>query len=225
MAITGAALVAASFWLAGCSSTGYKKSDSAAGSMQDAAAEVQAQSHALEITMGALRDLVNDPPANLPLQYRHYSDALDRLAIAAKRTQATGKRMDHKSEAYFLTWTRQLADLNYEHVRELSQARLTEVTNRFDAVHHRYQDTQAVVEPLIAYLNDIRKALETDLTTEGVASLQTVVRTADQNAAKVQTALSALTAELTISGTRLSSIALQTAVPPQGAQASQNRTP
>jgi hypothetical protein len=208
------ALGLAAVCLAGCASAGYQKSESAAGSLQSAAAEVQAESRSLELTMATLRDLVNEPPADLKLQFKRFGNALDRLAAAAKRTDATGKRMELKNVAYFQAWDKQLTTIDYEHVRNLSQARKTEVTNRFDAVHRRYQETQAVVQPLIAYLQDIRKALTADLTTAGLESVKGIVQNAEANAAKVQTALGALANELTAASTRMAPVALQAAEPP-----------
>jgi len=99
--------------------------------------------------------------------------------------------------------------MDYQHVRELSQTRKTEVSNRFEAVKHRYEDSQAVVQPLVSYLEDLRRALSADLTSDGLASMKAVVGNAEQNAAKVQTALAALTTELTNSSSKLASVGAQ----------------
>src|SRR5947209_10374 len=90
-AIRAAALGLAAAWLTGCASTGYHRSDAAAYSMQSAAAEVQTEGRALELTMGALKDLVNEPPADLKQQFQHFSGALDRLIASAQRTANTAK--------------------------------------------------------------------------------------------------------------------------------------
>jgi hypothetical protein len=211
--IKASALALVVMWVAGCNSTGYKQSDAAAYSMQTAAGEVQAESRALELTMGALKDLVNEPPANLQQQFKHFSASLNRLVAAAQRTENTARRMELKSAAYFQNWDKQLAMIDYEHIRNLSQTRRTAVTNTYETVHHRYQETQAVVQPLIAYLQDIRRALDADLTVGGLEAMKSVVVNADQNAVKVQTALAALASELNNSSTRMSSIVLQTAQP------------
>jgi hypothetical protein len=207
------ALVLAGIGLAGCSSTPHLKNDAAARSMQSAAAEVQAESQALELTMGALKDLMQPPQGDLKVPYQHYITSLERLISAARGTEQTGQRMADKNAAYLHAWDKELAAIQYEHVRDLSQARKAEVTSRFEAIQRRYQDNQDVVEPLLSYLQDIRKALRADLTAAGVASMKSVAQNADTNAAKVQTALAALNSELNNSGTLLSSVVPQAVQP------------
>jgi hypothetical protein len=192
--------------LVGCSSLNRRQNDIAASGMQTAAEEVDAEGRCLELTLGALRELVNQPGPDLKQPFHHFSVALDRLTSAARRTENTGRRMQARNAAYLSSWDKQLAAMEYAHVREVSQARRTEVSARCDALNQRYQENQSAVEPLISYLYDIRKALEADLTANGLDALKSVVQNADQNAAKVQTALAALTTELTNSGTRMASI-------------------
>lgn len=193
----------------GCTSAGYRKSDAAANSLQSAAAEVQAESGAIDATLASLKDLVNDPGSDLKRPYQRFSTSLAHLTAAAERTEHTGKRMTERGNAYFQAWEKQLATIDYEHIRDLSQARKSEVSQRFEAVRQRYQESQQAVQPLIAYLADIHKAIGADLTSSGLQSMKGVVQNADTNAAKVQVALKVLVTELTNSGTQLSSLALQ----------------
>jgi hypothetical protein len=192
---------------AGCSSIGQRKGDTAALGLQKAAAEVQAESRALELTMGALRDLVNEPNGDLKRPLKHYSTALDRLIAAAERTETTGLRMAQRNAEYLQAWDKQLPTIDYEHIREVSQKRKAEVTSRCESINHRYADSQSVVHPLIDYLQDLRRAMNVDLTVNGLEALKPIAQNAQANAEKVQTALTALANELTDSGARLSSLA------------------
>ncbi len=116
--------------LAGCSSAGYHQGNAAALSMQSAAAEVQAESRAIDVTVGTLKDLVNDPGADLQRPYQHFSATLVHLAGAARRTASTGKRMAERDAVYLQTWDRQLSAIAYQHVRDQGQTRRTEVSRR-----------------------------------------------------------------------------------------------
>jgi hypothetical protein len=205
------AIAAAVCFAVSCASKGYQKGDIAAASMQKASTEVQAEQRALDGTVAALGELVNAPAGDLSIPFKRYSNALDHLIAAAHRTETTGKTMESKNAAYVEAWDRQLKSIDYQHVRELSEARRTEVTNRVDAINRRYQESQAVVQPLIAYFEDIRKALSTDLTPAGLQSMKEVVQNANNNVAKVQTALDGLSTELTDSSAKMSSIAYQAA--------------
>lgn len=193
--------------LCSCASKGYEKGDIAAASMQKASTEVQAEQRALDNTVAALGELMNAQGGNFSIPFKQYSDALDRLIATARRTESTGKIMELKSAAYVEAWDQQLQAIDYQHIREISQARRTEVTNRLETINQRYRDSQSVVQPLISYFEDIRKALSTDLTPAGLGSLKEVVQNANNNVSKVQMALDALATELTDSSSRLSSIA------------------
>ena len=204
----------AACWLSGCSTTGYDRGDAAARSLQSAAAEVQAQQRALDTTMAALNDLVNKPSADLKPQFRWYSISLDRLIDTADRTEGTAKVMRKRNAQYFEEWDKQLAEMNYEYVRRSSEARRSEVNGHLETINQRYDESTEVVRPLIAYLIDIRKALSTDLTPGGLAAVKSVAANADENAGKVKVVLAKLVDDLTTSGAKMSTIALQQTEPP-----------
>jgi hypothetical protein len=212
--------------LAGCASAPYKKGDAAAISLQDAASDVQGESRSLEITMGTLDDLVNKPEPDLKPQFKRFSKALDTLAASVKRNERAQAHVSHKTGIYFDAWNKQLATMNYEVVRSRSEARKAEVTNYLDSVTKRYQESQDAMGPLMNYLYDVRKALDFDLTPNGVDSIKPIVAKARENADKVQLALGRLTSELTASSARMSSVVYQNAtIAPNGANQPPRKQP
>src|SRR5436190_1960487 len=204
------ALSISSIWITGCATSGYHKSDATARSLQYASWEVTAESRALDLTVRNLNELINRPGADLKPQFRRFSGALDRLIKEAARNDRADVAIARKSSEYFETWDKELAAMNYEVVRQRSQARKAEVTNDFATVHQRYLDAQAVMQPLLSYLEDIRKAVSADLTQRGLEAMKPIAAHADENAAKVQVALSRLSDELSASGRRFSSFVFQT---------------
>lgn len=204
-------IVLATLILVGCSSTPYRKGDAAAISLQDAASNVQGQSRALEVAMGTLDDLVNKPEMDLKPQFKRFSKSVDTLAANARRNNRSEDRISKKSAAYFEEWNKQLARMNYDVVRERSQARKNEVTKYLDSVDQRYREAQDAMGPLLSYLYDVRKALDNDLTPAGVEAIKPIAGRARENADKVQLALGRLTSELTASGNRMSSVVYQNA--------------
>ncbi len=197
--------------LTGCNSAGYHKGDAAAVSMQSAAAEVQVESQALDRTISAAKVLVTEPEADLRRQFQHYSRSLDWLIACAQRTDNTGRKMAEKNRTYLQAWEKELGQIQFDHIRDLSQSRRTEVSGRFEAVNKRYQESQAVVQPMVRYLDDIRRALSSDLTAGGLEAMKAIVQNAETNSAKVQTALEALVTELNNSSTAMASVAPQSA--------------
>ena len=209
--ITAVLILGAAFLtLAGCVSSRYQKSEAAAASLQMAANEVQAESRSLDLTLNALKDLVNKPPADLKLQYEGFGNNLDHLIASARRNEAALRRVGEKSAAYFQSWDEDLATMSFEAVRARSQARKTEVTANFDSIYRRYRETQSTVQPLLDYFQDIRKALGTDLTVGGLEAMKPTISKVNENSSKVQTALARLADDLAASGTQMSSITVQT---------------
>ena len=202
-------LAANALWLAGCASRGYDKSQAAAWSLQIAGEEVQIERRALESALSSLNDLVNKPPGDLIAGYQRFSASVDQLAVAARRNEAAARRVSQSSAAYFQNWDRDLATMNFDAVRGQSQARKAEVVNHFDTIKRRYADAQSTMQPLIAYLQDIRRALGTDLPLAGLEALKPAVDNANANGAKVQGALTNLAGELSNSGAKMSSVAVQ----------------
>ena len=200
------ALALSALWLAGCGTMRHSQADPLAASLDAAATQVQAESQDLDATIGALDNLVNNPATDLKQQFQFFSTALDHLTDSADRVERTEKRLQEKGADYFKEWDKELAAINFDSVRSRSSARRTEVSQDFATVGDRYQKDQVVVQPMIAYLHDIRKALEADLTIGGLQSVKDIVAHADENTRKVQAALGKLAVDLSSSGAQMSSV-------------------
>ena len=195
----------------GCRTSTYKRGEMAARSLQNAATEVQIQSQQLSLTMSSLEDLVNKPGADLRPQFKLFSENLDRLEASARRNDKAAEAALKKNALYLASWDLQITNMNYEVVRSRSEARRTEVGERFKSVHNHYREARTAMQPLLTYLKDIRRALGSDLTRGGLQSVKPIVANARENAQRVQTSLTKLTSELADSGARLSSVPFQDA--------------
>jgi len=209
------ALVLSGLCLAGCSTMnsmmGFHKSpknDAAANSLERAAGEAQAESRAVEVVMITLNDLVNRPAADLKPQFNRFEAALDRMIESAKRNENAADRVARRNAEYFKAWDRDLESINYELVRNQSEARKQEVARQFNDVHGRYRETQSVIPPLISYLEDIRTVLRADLTLAGLESVKGIAQNANRNGRIVQDALLRTADELATAGAQMSSLAL-----------------
>jgi ABC-type transporter Mla subunit MlaD len=193
-------------WLVGCSSVGFKTGDTTATSFQKASRQVQAESRALDATIAALDDLVSSPATDLKPQFKTFSRCLDRMVDSVEQTDKAIARTREQSGEYFNAWDEELDAMNYGIIRSHSESRKSAVSNQVESVCQRYEETQAVVRPLISYFTDIQKALGTDLTAEGVTAVKEIVRKAGENTRKTQLGLAQLTNELCVSGDQLSSV-------------------
>jgi len=226
------AFSAALLVFAGCASHGYVKGNAAGGSMQEASVRVEKESQEIDRTIARLTSLVNEPAPDLRPQFKAYNDALERLYHSIEQTDDAVKRAHDKSTDYFQTWDQQLAALNYQAVRDRGEARRVAVSNELQVINQRYRETTEVVLPLLAYLEDIRKTLGSDLTAGGLEAVKDVVRNADESARKVQGALTQLAAEFAKSGGQMTfTVAAPVELPATGrtesptAEASNRSTP
>ena len=203
--LLAAALALAVVCLAGCHTTVYQQGDRAAGSSRTAAAEVQTQSQAIEATITALSNLVYQPAADLRPQFQSFSTALDRLVAAAKHGGVTGSHLVRSNSAYFDAWNAQLTTITNADVRSRNEARRGDVINQFNAALKQYTEAQGALGSLVDYLQDIRRALSTDLTAGGVEAVKPLVSTGSANASKVQSGLTQSRANLSALSTAMSS--------------------
>ena len=199
----------AAVWLTGCKSAGYQKADAAALNGQAAVASVQSESTELQATIAALNNLVNQPAEDIKPQFLTFDQALTRLASSARRADGEVNRVWSRWDAYFAVWEKEIQTIQDPTMQSLSETRKTEVSNQFIAAKRRYAETGNNVQPLIAYLQDIRKTLSTDLTRDGLMAIKPSVATANEKAQQVETALIQSTAELDALSARTASYRVQ----------------
>jgi hypothetical protein len=199
------ALAVAVVWLAGCQSTVHRQGDRAAGSAQATALEVQTQSQMVEATMAALNDLVYKPAADLKPQFESFSSALDRLVAGARQGGVTGSRLERSNAVYLAAWSKQLTTITNADVRSHSEARKIEVGNQFRAAQSQYAQAQGNLWSLVDYLQDVRRALSTDLTANGLQAVKPLVSTATTRVNQTRAALTQSQNSLTTLGSAMSS--------------------
>ena len=155
--------------------------------------------------MTALNDLVDKPATDLKPQFQSFSTALDQLVAATRQGGAAGSRLERSNTVYLAAWSKQLTTITNADVRSRSEARKAEVNKQYDATHNQYAQAQGSLWSLVEYLQDIRKALSTDLTAGGLEAAKPLVRTARTDAGKVQTALTQARTNLMALGAAMSS--------------------
>jgi len=191
--------------LVGCQGPGYQKSDSVALNSQTAATLVQGELRDLELATNTLHELVNQPAADAKPQFVRFSQAVDRLSASSKSAAERVKSVARNRAGYFEVWDKEILTLKDEEVRRRSQARREEAGKQFTATVRQSLEAQDSVQPVIGYLSDIRKALSTDLTRNGLASMQPLLPRAGELAGKAQTELNKLAVELDALSARMAS--------------------
>ena len=203
--IQASVLAAAAVWITGCDTVGYKKGDVVASNSEVAAAEVQTESRDLDATTKALNELVNQPATDAKPQFQQFSKALEQLVASANRAGGISSRMLRKRNEYFHAWDQEITTINDETIRKSSQDRKDAASVQFDNASHQFDEVQKNLQVLIGYLQDIRKALSTDLTRQGLTSIQPSVNSANEKARNLQTVLQQSAASLNAVSIQMSS--------------------
>jgi len=200
-----AALALGGVWLAGCSTTVYKQGDRAADSAQAAAIQAQTESQALAGTMATLNNLVDKPAPDLRLPFQSFSASMEGLVATLKQGGVCGDHLVRSNAIFLASWSKDLTTITNADVRSRSEARRTEVSKQIDAATARYKQAQDALRSLVDYLQDIRRALSTDLTQGGVEAVKPLVGNANATTSKVQDALTQASTALTSLSTQMSS--------------------
>jgi hypothetical protein len=182
--------------LLGCKTAGYQQSDAAAMKSQAASAETHAEIRELDHTLAALTNLVFGTVPDARPKFVQFSAALDQLASTTRRAGNDVRHTWSKRGAYLEIWDKEVAGIRDEEIRKASLKRRAEVISLFDRAGRQYLEAQRQLQILVNYLHDIRTALSTDLTREGLAAAEPSVRQAMQRGQEVQAVLAQAAAEL-----------------------------
>lgn|GEM_PF-5383859 len=198
--------------VSGCSTVGYKTGDETSASLERASRCVARETEELNATISSLAQLVSSPAADLKPQFNVYRASRNRLVDAVGETDRAIARLRRESASYLASWNEEIAAMNYQVIRDASEARRSAVSNQVEAVCARYAEAQAVVRPFIDYFTDLERSIGTDLTLDGLASASEVVRRAEENTRKVQAALEQLSTELAVCSAKLSTVTRETPI-------------
>jgi len=176
----------------GCASNGYNKADSTASYLTAAADKLDAGGVQITAATTALKELVEKPQADLKLQLKNYSGAVDKLESLAKSAGSSATKMQQMGAAYFQKWDEQLSAIQNEDIRSQSAERKAAMMKQFEATKASYDAARAAYNPFVANLRDIRTAISTDLNPAGVQAIAKSMDKVNNQAAEVQKTMSEL---------------------------------
>jgi hypothetical protein len=201
------ALTVAVAVLAGCASHNYDKGSATAAGLKESADKISAADGQLDATLASLNNLVENPQADLRPQYKQFSDNVDDLASLAKNVDDSVTAMRKNGKEFFDQWSKELAGIQNEDIRNRSAARQKEVSDALMGVKRSYAETETAFKPCMSDLHDIQKYLGTDLTPAGVASMKDVAAKANATGATLKESVGKLTADFKSLGVAMSAVA------------------
>ncbi len=191
---------------AGCASSGHKKGNQAAASIQTAASHIAGLPAAIDTTLASLNALVNQPAADLRPQYKAFVFNLAVVEDAGKEIVDARIELGEKGKAYLADWDAQLAQIKNEDIKARSQNRQNEVAEQLMAIKRSYAETETVYRPFISGLKDVQKYLSVDLTPGGIAAIKGTVTKAVADAVPLNASLVKLANDFKALGLAMSSV-------------------
>jgi hypothetical protein len=194
--------------LAACATNQVDRQQVTAQKAQQVRGEIPATKSQIDVTLTALRNLMESDPAALKPAYERYAKDLEEMKDQARQINQDAMAMRRDSQAYLAAWEKDHAKIHDEELRKASEQRRLTLMNRMQSFENTYDRTQSALDSFIRNLDDVRLALSSDLTERGVSTVERtdVVQNAERNANELKARLDAVQA---------SSTALAAALAPQ----------
>src|SRR5262249_25697367 len=148
--------------------------------LQAAANKINKGITQIDVTLTALTNLVDNPSGDLVPRYKKYSDEVKNLKSLAADVNDKAMAMQAKGKEYFTDWQQQLATIQNQNIRSISEARRKEVTDKFQEINTSYQEVKEKFKPFMSDLESIQTYLGTDLTAGGVQAIQKTANEANR---------------------------------------------
>src|SRR5206468_3337184 len=95
---------------------------------------------------------------------------LSKVEEKAKATRERADSMREKGQAFFAEWEQQVQTINNEDIRKEAEKRLAKRKKSYNKILSTMQEAKQEFIPFLSDLNDVRKLLESELTTSSVAA-------------------------------------------------------
>lgn len=179
--------------MAGCASTkNYKKAQDTSHSLKETAQVINESNAQSGVVTRALGSLVESPASDIKLQFKKFDSELTKLDSLANDVYAQSTAIQAEGDAYFRSWDEELATIKNEKIRSRSTERRKIMAERFEEVRISYEQAKGELTLFVYNLKDIRTALATDLTSDGLKSVEDVTEDSKDRARQLQKTLSRL---------------------------------
>jgi len=196
----------AAFAIGACS-TLFGGQEALAGAIQQARNDTVLTHNELVANLKALDALVSQKEGDLRPAYAAFTASLPGTRAAADRTTKQVAQLKGDGEKHFSTWQAEVETIKDDGIRNRAIKRLTAARKNWDGAAGALQEATVQFPALLGYLADIEKALNYDLTADGVKSIRGASRSANDSFARIQGLVQKAVSELDELAASMSSIA------------------
>jgi DNA repair exonuclease SbcCD ATPase subunit len=189
--LRSALVCAAALATAACSNNPIVRKQDTAQSARDVSNDIRTTENQIDATLASLDNLMSAQPSDLNEAFKRYSADVDKMRAQSKQVDAAAAGLRKDAQTYLTNWEASHSKIQNDELRATSEQRRQTVMNRYNALQTSYADTHTSLEAFTRNLEDVRTAVQNDLTPRGVQAVsQTdVVQNAHKNGQSVKTSL------------------------------------
>jgi len=189
--------VCCALFAVGCGSTrGYQQADKTGEAINTVRNDIVNVKAAVDASMKALDALAAAATTDPRKAYETYAKSVDKVEKAAKTAKDDADDMNAHGAEYFKNWEAQLAAVQNPEIRRLAQERRGKLQEAFGTIKTAAEGTKTSFPPFLSNLKDLRTALSSDLTVQGIAAAKGIFAKTKSNGVEVQKHLDELVAEM-----------------------------
>jgi len=183
--------------VAGCSSPkGYNQADKTGVAINTVRNDVVNIKTAVDGSMKALEQGEATASTEPRKAYETFAKGVDKVEKAGQTAQKNADEMRQRGAAYFQQWEAQIGSVKNEEIRQLAQQRRAKLQETFGNIKTAAQDAKQSFPPFLENLKDLRTALSSDLTVQGIDAAKAIFTKTKGNGMELQKNLDKLVAEL-----------------------------
>jgi predicted ATP-grasp superfamily ATP-dependent carboligase len=158
-------------------------------------ADCAAARNQITLTLEELSRL-NVQGVELRPQFEKFKAELAKMEEKAKGARERSVSMREKGHAFFSDWEQQTKEIRNEDIRKEAEKRLAKRRKSYGKILAAAEEAREQLVPFMSDLNDVRKLLESELTTTTVASTKSLIRQANWHGEDVRESLMDMEKEL-----------------------------
>lgn len=133
---------------------------------------------------------------NLPQSYKQFTVAVKDLQAAAERARGRAQQMRDNGRAYVAKWEKEMEQVSSPELRAGAAARRQGIKENYDQIVSTGQAVRDAYQPFIKNLQDIQRALASDLTPAGVEAARGAIDKAKAEGTTLNQRIDAAIAQL-----------------------------
>jgi hypothetical protein len=198
----------------GCkSSSGYSQADKTGEGIHTVRNDITNIKTAVDGSIKALDDVVAAGNTDPRKPYEAFAKSVDTVDAAGNTAKKDAEKMRASAAAYFQQWEKQMDTVKSEEIKKMSQERKAKLQETFDNIKNAAADAKESFPGFLSDLKDLRTALGSDLSPQGIDSSKGIIEKTKNSGAQVQKDLDKLITEMNSVAEAITAAKAQTTKP------------